>query len=291
VPGTAPRLREMRLFQKPVSCGRTQMNHIRVASISTEYGNRSICQVLTSGQCQEGLSLLWKQTMRRLSWTRKAVLQGTPDLLNTPSAQTMPLQSQQGPQAFLGHPYLTGLVEQFQKLLLLLRPQANPFQRPLEPPRQTFFKPWFSMANEANAFSTSSFSLKRASWASAGTDGFLFLPGRTERRADNAPSSTTARIRAKSVWYSPSLRSISPTRPGDRQLSTKRSNFFSAVRKRRRLEDGCNDNPFAFSTSSKFRTGLGTFSFPSLFWDMGFSSLRNTFYPIPLTNYNLCFGR
>src|SRR4030042_3217926 len=126
VPGTTPRLREMRLFQKPVSCGRTQMNHIRVAPISTEHGNRSICQVLTRGQRQEGVSLLWTQTMRRLSWTRKAGLQGTPDLLNTPSAQAMSLQSQQGPQTFLGHPYLTGLIEQFQKLLLLLRLQSTP---------------------------------------------------------------------------------------------------------------------------------------------------------------------
>src|SRR4030066_1157272 len=108
----------MLFFQKPVSCGRAQMNHIRVAPISTEHGNRSICQVLTSGQRQEGVSLLWKQTMRRLSWTRKAVLQGTPNLLSTPSAQSMSLQSQQDPQTFLAHPYRTRLIKQPQKILL-----------------------------------------------------------------------------------------------------------------------------------------------------------------------------
>jgi len=266
VSGTPPRLRKMSFFQKPVSCGRTQMNHIRVTPISTEYGNRSICQVLTSGQRQEGFSLLWKQPVRRLSRTRKAILQGTLYLLSMPSAQSMPLQSQQSPQPFLGHPYLTGLIKHLQKLLLLLRLQPNPSQRPLEPPLQAFFKAWFSMANDAKAFSTSSFSLKRASWISEGTKGFLFFPGRTDRRAANAPSSTTDRIRAKSVWYRPSLLSISPTRPGDRQLSRKRSNFFSAVRLRRRLEDGCTDSPLPLSISSKLRTGLGTLSFPSFFW-------------------------
>ena len=33
-----------------------------------------------------------------------------------------------------------------------------------------------------------------------------------------------------------------------------------------------------------------TFPFPSFIWDMGFSSLKNTFCPISLTNYNLCLG-
>lgn len=180
VPGTAPRLREMRLFQKPVSYGRTQMNHIRVAPISTEHGNRSICQVLTSGQRQEGLLLLCKQTMRCLSRTKKAILQGTFCLLNMPPTQSVSLQSQQSGQVLLSHPYLMGLIKHLQKLFLLLGFQPNPSQRPLEPPRQAFFKAWFTMANELKAFSTSSFSLKRASWASAGTEGFFFFPGRTE---------------------------------------------------------------------------------------------------------------
>ena len=43
VSGTPPRLRKMSFFQKPVSCGRTQMNHICVTPVSTEDGNRSIC--------------------------------------------------------------------------------------------------------------------------------------------------------------------------------------------------------------------------------------------------------
>ena len=175
VAGTSPRLRQMSFFQKAISRGRTQMNHIRITPISTEHGNRSIAQILTSGQCQESFSLFWKQTMRRLSRTRKAIFQATLYLLNTPSAQSMSLQSQQSGQSFLAHPYRVGLTKQLPKLLLLLRPQPNPSQRPLEPPRQAFFNAWFSMANEANAFSTSSFSLKRASWASAGTGGFFLL--------------------------------------------------------------------------------------------------------------------
>ena len=228
--------------------------------------------------------------LRRLSRTGKAVLQGTLHLLNAPSAKSMALKSQQSREPFLGHPYLTGLIEQLQKLLLLLHLQPDPSQRLLEPPRQAFFKAWFSIANEASAFSTSSFPRKRASWASAGTEAFFFLPGRTERRAAYAPSSATARIRAKSVWCSPSLRSISPTCQGDRQLSRKRLNFFSVVSGLRCFKGDSATKAFVLPISSRVRTGLGTFSFPSFFWDMGFSSLRNTFYPISLTNYNLRFG-
>jgi hypothetical protein len=171
MPGSSPWLRPMNLFEKPVSCGRAQMNHVRVAPVSTEHGNRSIGQILPGGQRQEGFSLLRKQPVRRLPWTRKAVLQGPYVLLSAPSAQPMSLQPQQSTQPFLGHPYLTGLIKQLQKFLLLLRFQPNPSQRPLVPPRQAFFKAWFSIANDAKALSASSFSLKRASWTSVETEG------------------------------------------------------------------------------------------------------------------------
>lgn len=263
IPSPPPRLRKLSLPENTIATEGTCMNQVQITPISTENRNRGICQSLPGSQFQEDLSFLRKQPMRSDSRPRKPVLQASLLPPSTPATQSVPLQFQKINQLLLSHSYLLCLIKQFQQLLLLLSFKANPLQRPLEPPRQTFFKAWFSIAKEAIAFSNSSFSLKRASWTSNGIGGFPLRPGRTLRReakasfsplgVDPSVSEMAARIRAKSVWYSPSRRRTSPTRPRERQVSRKISKFFSGVRILRflgtnRFED------FVFSISSRVRT-------------------------------------
>jgi len=228
--------------------------------------------------------------MRRLSWTRRLSIQGALYPLNTPSVQSMSLNPNRASQTFLGHPTERAMIKHLQKLLLLLCLQPNPSQRPAEPHASFFLKLGSPSPKRLMPFPLPPSLLTEPHGPQQVPKAFS--SSRTnERRLINAPSSTTARIRAKSVWYSPSLRSISQycleidNFPQRDQISSR------LLGKRRRLEDGFYWQPFHFFNLSKLRTGLGNFLLSSLFWDMGVSSLRNTFYSISLTNYNLCFGR